>query len=112
MGTWEDRPTGKMYLSPDNCLAPDLMHNDATVVPNDVIILHSAKQGETVGQGQTILQFFTGTNDFFVVLLDFEDWGSEACPRFAYYKQMKQHDRWNNYKLVAVASKYDYSYCK
>jgi hypothetical protein len=55
----------------------------ATLDPNR---FDGLKQGDAVGK-QRIFQFYTGKNfTRFVIMLDWEDWGDERCPRFALYE--------------------------
>jgi hypothetical protein len=50
------------------------------------------KQGDAVGS-QRIFQFYTGEGfDHFVIMLDWEDWGDERCPRFALYRATQVQD--------------------
>ena len=55
-------------------------------MPAVVDLVEGLMQGHKVG-AQTILQFYTGTGrSYYLAMLDFEDWGSERCPRVAIYK--------------------------
>ena len=95
------------------CIAEDLIVRITDAVPEVIHLGDNSMQGSVVSTidpltlaetQQTVLQYYTGNNwGHFVCLLDFEDWGSERCPRFAYYIHNV-----NNWKLVRVSSQYDW----
>lgn len=95
------------------CISEDLIVSITDAVPEKVFLGDNTMQGSTVRtidpltlaqSEQTVLQYYTGNNwGHFVCLLDFENWDSENCPRFAYYIQ----DDFG-WKLVRVSSQFDW----
>lgn len=83
------------------------------VVPEKIFLDDNTMQGSVVSTvnsltlteiQQTVVQFYNGSNGgHFVCMLDFEDWGSEQCPRFAYYVMGV-----TCWRLVHVSSAYDW----
>ena len=99
------------------CLSEDLNVNPRDLVPYSIFIPEGSRQGqkpEGTGFGPQILQFYCGNNfGHFVCMLDFENWGTESCPRFSYYildKFVKDELRGDGaeYRLVRVSSKFDW----
>lgn len=102
----------------NRCIAEDLIVRITDAVPESIFIAEGTLQGTVLPTvdpltlaetSQTVLQYYHGGNGgFFVCMLDFEDWGSERCPRFAYYIADVISNRGVSYKLVRVSSSYDW----
>ena len=100
------------------CIAEDLIVRITDAVPETVYLPEDTMQGWSIStvdpltlaeSKQTVLQYYTGGNGgHFVCMLDFEDWGSEQCPRFAYYIADVVTNRGTTYRLVRVSSQYDW----
>jgi len=76
---------------------PDL----GVLVTLDPDRLDGLMQGDRVGS-QLIFQFYTGEGfDYFVIMLDWEDWGTERCPRFALYRLTRTVGGASYYVLAA-----------
>lgn len=72
----------------ENYYADDKLRTpEAKPVPA-VVHIYDEMQGDSLGTYVgTIVQFYTGSNNHFVCILSFEDWGSERCPRFTWYQR-------------------------
>jgi len=60
-------------------------------VPIMITTEDTQRQGTHVHPSDGIIvQYYTGTHSsYFVCVLDFEDWGSESCPRFTWYRRAR-----------------------
>lgn len=76
------------------------INTDDLGVPIVIDVPIVLKQGDALPSGQRIFQFYTG-NHFqkYVILLDWEDWGDERCPRFAAYRLVHHSTLVNRYEL-------------
>lgn len=95
-------------------LSEQLNSNELDLVPTEIQLRHFHKQGDSIDFGDhfgSILQFYSG-NGFkhYVCIVDWEDWGTERCPRFSYYEAYAQDEQNSYYKLCAhVSPRFDWS---
>jgi hypothetical protein len=89
----------------NRCIADDLLAFPEDLIPSRIELPFDSIQGAKLGS-QTLIQFYTGINTYFVCLLDFESWIGVNCPRFSYYRNIAGSERW---ELILCSSNYNWN---
>lgn len=87
-------------------IAEDLCAEGAEGVSPMVTIKEGQRQGDQAFPSGTILQFWSLKNGHYVCILDFEDWGSERCPRFTWYHSLQSE----RVKVSTGSEEWEYEY--